>query len=83
MPKQIIPILEFSYRLDFTSLCVPLREARLGRHPGVAAPVDKRSAKENTTRGQTREAAYSATSRAEVEGITGERPMDNRQQTDR
>ena len=56
---------------------------RLGRDPRVAAPVDERGAEENTARRQTREAAYSATSRAQVEGINGERAMDNRQQTDR
>ena len=56
---------------------------RLGRDPRVAAPVDTCGAEENAARRQTREAAYSATSCAQVEGITGERSMDNRQQTDR
>ena len=58
-------------------------QLRLRRDPRVAAPIDKCGAEEDTARRQSREAADSATSGAQVEGITGERPMDNRQQTDR
>ena len=64
-------------------LCVPLREARLGRHPRVAAPVNKRGAKENTACRQTCEAAYCATGRAQVERITRKWSVDKGQQTDR
>ena len=56
---------------------------QLSRDPRVAAPVDKRGANENTACRQTREAAYSATRCAQVQRITRERPMDERQQTDR
>jgi hypothetical protein len=56
---------------------------RLGRHPGVAAPVNKRGAKENTACRQTCEAAYRATRRAQVQRITRKWSMDQGQQTDR
>ena len=56
---------------------------RLSRDQRAAAPVDKRGPKENTACRQTGEAAYSATRPAQVHRIGRERPMDERQQTDR
>ena len=55
---------------------------RLSRDPRVAAPEGKRGAKENAAGRQTRKATDSATGCAQVQRITRERPMDEREQTD-